>query len=157
MSSYPTQQLANTGVRVSASDLRVVSCLIEVGFGGMGLSFAYGPRKSEEENFKVLSRAADIGVTFWDTADVYGFGHNEGTAFRLCLIEELIGKWFKSTGRRDEIFLATKFGNSLDGKHTINTTPEYVKQACDASLKRLQIPQIDLYYMHRFVSRACYI
>jgi len=69
-------------------------------------------------------------------------------------MEELIGKWFKSTGRRDEIFLATKFGNSLDGKHTINTTPEYVKKACDASLKRLQIPQIDLYYMHRFLSRT---
>ena len=49
-----------------------------VGFGAMGMSFGYGPRKSEEENFKVLSRAADMGVTFWDTADVYGFGHNEG-------------------------------------------------------------------------------
>jgi len=116
------------------------------------LSFAYGARKSEEENFKVLSRAADIGVTFWDTADVYGFGHNEGIAFCIGLTEELIGKWFKSTGRREDIFLATKFGSSLDGDHTIRTTPEYVKEACDASLKRLQIPQIDLYYMHRFQS-----
>ena len=70
--------------------------------------------------------------------------------FCIGLTEELIGKWFKSTGRRDDIFLATKFGNSLDGKHTIRTTPEYVKEACDASLKRLEIPQIDLYYMHRF-------
>ena len=61
---------------------QVISCyvlLTAVGFGGMGLSFAYGPRKSEEDNFEVLSHAADIGVTFWDTADVYGFGHNEGT------------------------------------------------------------------------------
>jgi len=72
--------------------------------------------------------------------------------FPFCfgLIGELIGKWFKSTGRRNEIFLATKFGNSLDGNHTISTTPEYVKQACNDSLRRLQIPQIDLYYMHRF-------
>src|SRR5271170_94612 len=65
------------------------------------------------------------------------------------LMVELIGKWFAKTGRRDEIFLATKFANSLDGKHRICATPEYVHEACAASLKRLGIPQIDLYYLHR--------
>jgi aryl-alcohol dehydrogenase-like predicted oxidoreductase len=79
MSSYPSRVLGSAKVHVSASDFQFShQVLIVVGFGGMGLSFAYGPRKSEEENFKVLSRAADLGVTFWDTADVYGFGHNEG-------------------------------------------------------------------------------
>jgi aryl-alcohol dehydrogenase-like predicted oxidoreductase len=61
----------------------------------------------------------------------------------------MIGKWFKKTGRRNDIFLATKFANTLDGKFNVRGDPEYVKQACADSLKRLDIPQIDLYYLHR--------
>jgi aryl-alcohol dehydrogenase-like predicted oxidoreductase len=120
----------------------------------MGMSFAYGPRQSEEESFKVLTRAADMGVTFWDTADVYGYGHNEGyhpDSTQLTL--EMLGKWFKTTGRKNEISLATKFGHTLDGHRTgkvaVRGDKEYVKEACDGSLKRLGLDQIDLYYMHR--------
>jgi aryl-alcohol dehydrogenase-like predicted oxidoreductase len=61
----------------------------------------------------------------------------------------MIGKWFKKTGRRDEIFLATKFAHTLDGSFKVRGDAEYVKQACAESLKRLDIPQIDLYYLHR--------
>jgi aryl-alcohol dehydrogenase-like predicted oxidoreductase len=68
---------------------------------------------------------------------------------------ELIGKWFKKTGRRNEIFLATKFGHTLDGHRTgkvaVRGDKEYVKEACDESLKRLGIDQIDLYYLHRYI------
>ena len=62
---------------------------------------------------------------------------------------EMIGKWFKKTGRRNEIFLCTKFANTLDGKFNVRGDPEYVKSACRDSLKRLDIDQIDLFYMHR--------
>lgn len=116
----------------------------------MGLSFAYGPRNSDDDNQKFLTHAADNDITFWDSADVYGYGHNEGLRSTRCPLRiETVGTWFKNTGRRSEIFLGTKFGHSLDGKHTVSGKPEYVKQACADSLKRLGIPQIDLYYMHR--------
>jgi aryl-alcohol dehydrogenase-like predicted oxidoreductase len=116
----------------------------------MGMSAFYGPTKSEEENHKVLSAAADMGVRFWDTADVYGVGHNEGFSWlRQGLLLEMIGRWFKKTGRRKDIFICTKFGNTLDMKFNVRGDPEYVKQACHDSLKRLDIDQIDLYYMHR--------
>ncbi|KAF3761741.1 Aldo/keto reductase [Cryphonectria parasitica EP155] len=112
------------------------------GLGCMGMSFAYTSfgGQDDEESLRVLTRAADIGVTFWDTSDVYGPFKNE----------ELLGRWFKETGRRDEIFLATKFANKfVDGKMVVDGSPEYVKEACAASLKRLGTDRIDLYYQHR--------
>ncbi|PTB64819.1 Aldo/keto reductase [Trichoderma citrinoviride] len=109
-----------------------------LGFGGMGLSVSYGFGGSDEERFKVLDRAHELGNTFWDTADVYGDN------------EDLIGKWLKRTGKRDDIFLATKCGGILDaGGFSIRSDPEYVRQACDKSLQRLGVSHIDLYYMHR--------
>ena len=107
------------------------------GLGGMGMSMVYGTR-DDVESTATLHRALDLGVTFWDTADVYGPHHNE----------ELIGKVLRT--RRDEVTIATKFANHLvDGKMTITGDPQYVRQACDASLKRLGIDTIDLYYQHR--------
>lgn len=111
------------------------------GLGCMGMSFAYSSGGfKDEESLQVLTWAADHGITFWDTSDIYGPFTNE----------KLIGRWFAETGRRKEIFLATKFGCKIqDGKTVIDGTPEYVKEACAASLERLQTDQIDLYYQHR--------
>ncbi len=107
------------------------------GLGCMGMSFVYGTRDNEEST-ATLHRALELGVTFWDTADVYGPHHNE----------ELIGEVLKT--HRSEITLATKFANHMvDGKMTITGDPSYVRESCDASLKRLGIDTIDLYYYHR--------
>jgi len=104
----------------------------------MGLSSFYGETASDEERFKVLDRAYELGQTNWDSADIYGDS------------EELIGKWFSRTGKRDEIFLATKFANKSEGgKRSVDSSPEYLKQAVEKSLKRLGIKTIDLYYCHR--------
>ena len=103
----------------------------------MGLSGFYGKVESDEDRFKILDKLYDLGGTFWDSADIYMDS------------EDLIGKWFKRTGKRDEIFLATKFGITIkDGQHSVNNDPEYVREACEKSLKRLGIPTIDLYYCH---------
>jgi aryl-alcohol dehydrogenase-like predicted oxidoreductase len=111
-----------------------------MGLGCMGMSEFYGER-NDEESAATLLRALDIGVTFFDTADTYGIGDNE----------ELVGKTIRA--RRDEVFLATKFANIRkkdDPTHwSISGKPEYVRQACDASLRRLGVDQIDLYYQHR--------
>ncbi len=110
-----------------------------LGLGCMGMSEFYGP-SHEAESLNTLHRALDLGIFFWDTADMYGVGRNE----------ELIGKALR--GRRDAVVLATKFGNQRnpDGSYVgINGRPEYVRQACDASLRRLGIDTIDLYYQHR--------
>jgi aryl-alcohol dehydrogenase-like predicted oxidoreductase len=89
----------------------------------------------------VLDRAAELGVTFWDTADMYGRGANEA----------LLSRWFATRGGRDRITLATKFGIVRGGARdrSINGTPEYVKEACSYSLARLGVDVIDLYYLHR--------
>jgi len=108
-----------------------------VGLGCMGMSQAYGEADAGESE-RTLHRALDIGVSFLDTANAYGMGHNE----------KLIGRVLKA--RRTEIQLATKFGITLvDGKRGINGHPDQVEARCDESLTRLQTDWIDLYYLHR--------
>ncbi len=126
--TIPTRTLGQ-GLEVSAQ-----------GLGCMSMSGVYGPA-DDDEGVATIRRALDLGVTFLDTADVYGLGHNE----------KLVGQAI--AGRRDEVVLATKFGivrrsddrsfRGIDGR------PEYVRSACDASLERLGVDQIDLYYQHR--------
>ncbi|KAH8658015.1 aldo-keto reductase [Xylariales sp. PMI_506] len=113
-----------------------------IGLGCMGMSHQYVSfgGYDEQQSLEVLTKAADSGITFWDTSDIYGPFTNE----------ELLGKWFEKTGRRDEIFLATKFGNRVTTTGSVvDGRPEYVSEACEASLKRLQTDRIDLYYQHR--------
>ncbi len=124
--------LGNGGPEVSA-----------LGLGCMGMSEFYGAT-DEETSKATIRRALDLGVTFLDTADMYGHGDNES----------LVGNAVK--GRREEVFLATKFGivrgdggSLYDESRRIDGSPEYVKKACDASLQRLGMEYIDLYYQHR--------
>ncbi len=110
-----------------------------LGLGCMGMSEFYG-QGDDAESIATLRRALDLGVNFLDTADMYGVGRNE----------VLIGRAIN--GRRDEVFLATKFGNMRgpNGEFLgVNGHPDYVRQSCEASLKRLGVDVIDLYYQHR--------
>ena len=110
-----------------------------LGLGCMGMSEFYGPG-DEEESIAAVHHALDLGMNFLDTADVYGLGRNE----------QLVGRALR--GRRHQAVLATKFGNvrEPDGRFVaINGRPDYIRKACDASLQRLQVDCIDLYYQHR--------
>src|SRR5216110_1081877 len=109
-----------------------------LGLGGMSFSGAYGPGQ-DPESIALIHRALDLGINFIDSSDMYGWGHNEE-----LLAQALRGSW-------GAVVLATKFGQvrSESGPNLINGRPEYVAQACDASLRRLGIDVIDLYYQHR--------
>lgn len=123
-----TRFLGNSGIAVSA-----------LGLGCMGMSDFYG-KSDDVTSLALLEKAVELGVNFWDTADMYGTGHNE------MLIAQVLRK------HRDQVTIATKFANmrGLDGSFLgINGKPEYVKAACDMSLKRLDVDHIDLYYQHR--------
>ncbi len=109
-----------------------------IGLGLMSMSGIYG-NASEDESIRVIHHALDRGINFLDSADMYGWGHNE----------TLLGRALR--GRREGVIVATKFGQTrdADGKQGVDGRPEYVMQACEASLKRLGIEVIDLYYQHR--------
>lgn len=111
----------------------------ELGLGCMGMSIAYGAA-DETESIATIQRALDLGVTFLDTAEMYGMGANE----------QLVGKAVAS--RRDKVVIATKFGihyDTVSNNLVVNGTPETVKQSCDRSLQKLGVDYIDLYYQHR--------
>jgi aryl-alcohol dehydrogenase-like predicted oxidoreductase len=111
----------------------------EIGLGCMGMSEFYG-KTDDNESLKVLEKSFELGVNFYDTADTYGFGHNE----------KLLAKFIK--GKRDKLVIATKFGikrKKEKYERVIDNSPEYIRSSCESSLKRLGIDYIDLYYVHR--------
>ncbi len=124
------RKLGNSGLEVSA-----------LGFGCMGMSFGYGPAKDKQEMIPVLRAAVELGVTFFDTAEVYGPFINE----------ELVGEALAPF--RGQVVIATKFGFKLDpntGKQAgLDSRPEHIKEVAEASLRRLKVDAIDLFYQHR--------
>jgi aryl-alcohol dehydrogenase-like predicted oxidoreductase len=123
-------------VNLAQTDIKIS----KLGLGCMGMSEFYGP-SDDENSIKVLEHALEMGVNFFDTADMYGHGHNEK------LLAQVI------RGKRDKVVVATKFGLVRKEvgvyERTIDNSPEYVRSACEASLKRLRVDCIDLYYAHR--------
>ncbi|HZD31099.1 MAG TPA: aldo/keto reductase, partial [Candidatus Angelobacter sp.] len=125
------RKLGNSNLEVTA-----------IGLGCMGMSFSYGPPKDKQEMITLLRTAVERGITFFDTAEVYGPFTNE----------ELVGEALAPL--RDQVVIATKFGFNLNpdgspGWQGVNSKPEHVKQAVEGSLKRLKTDVIDLYYQHR--------
>src|SRR5213079_1501846 len=124
------RKLGKSGLEVSA-----------IGLGCMGMSFGYGPPKNKQEMIALLRKAVELGVTFFDTAEVYGPFANE----------ELVGEALAPL--RGQVVIATKFGFALDPKTAqrggLNSHPEHIKAVAEASLKRLQVDAIDLFYQHR--------
>jgi aryl-alcohol dehydrogenase-like predicted oxidoreductase len=131
-----TRKLGNTGVDIPA-----------IGLGCMGMSSVYGAA-DDATSIAVIHRALELGINFLDTADIYGTGGNE----------ELVGRAIK--GKRDQVVLATKFGHVIKGRwadgrgYDIDGSPAYVKRAAEASLRRLGVETIDLYYQHRVDPRT---
>ncbi|KAG6902931.1 hypothetical protein C0995_009323 [Termitomyces sp. Mi166 len=125
--AIPIRQLGRNGPTVSA-----------IGLGAMGMGAFYG-QSDDKESLDTLTYAADRGVIFWDTSDIYGHS------------EDLIGQWFTTTGRRSEIFLATKFGARELGSEDVKpiSKPSYITKAVNRSLNKLKTNYIDLYYQHR--------
>src|SRR5437868_2507917 len=122
------RKLGKSGLEVSA-----------IGLGCMGMSFGYGPAGEEQEMIGVIRAAVDLGVTFFDTAEVYGPFTNE----------ELVGKALSPI--RDRVVIATKFGWQIENGKSVglNSRPEHVKAVAEASLPRLRTDHIDLFYQHR--------
>ncbi|XP_071736384.1 probable aldo-keto reductase 4 [Rutidosis leptorrhynchoides] len=131
MTTIPRVKLGSQGLEVSAQ-----------GLGCMGMSAFYGPPKPEPDMIKLIHHAINSGITFLDTSDIYGPKLNE----------ILIGKALKG-GMRDKVELATKFGVKLDGIREVCGDPAYVRACCEASLQRLEVDCIDLYYQHRIDTR----
>jgi aryl-alcohol dehydrogenase-like predicted oxidoreductase len=125
-----TRELGRSGLRVSA-----------IGLGCMGMSINYGPPADKAEMIALLRKAVDLGVTFFDTAEAYGPFSNE----------ELVGEGLAPV--RDQVVIATKFGFDIDpithSRHGFNSHPAHVRKVCEASLKRLNVDVIDLFYQHR--------
>lgn len=130
-----TRKLGNSNLEVSA-----------IGLGCMGMSFSYGPPKDKQEMTALLGAAVDRGITFFDTAEVYG----------PYLNEELVGEALAPF--RDQVAIATKFGfdispnsdpRGMKGSPGLNSRPEHIKEAVEGSLKRLKVEAIDLLYQHR--------
>ncbi|KAI1378458.1 putative aldo-keto reductase [Hypoxylon crocopeplum] len=131
--TLPTRALGRNGPQIPA-----------LGLGLMGLSAFYGPLPSDEERFKFLDRAHELGCTHWDSAALYGDN------------EELIGRWFQRTGKRKDIFLATKFAFHVnpDGSREIRNDPEYIRKKVSQSLEKLHTDHIDLLYCHRISGKT---
>ncbi|KAK3905225.1 NADP-dependent oxidoreductase domain-containing protein [Staphylotrichum tortipilum] len=131
--SIPTRQLGRDGPTIPIQ-----------GLGLMGLSSFYGAVPSDEERFKLLDRAHEIGCVHWDSAALYGDS------------EDLLGKWFERTGKRKDIFLATKFGNYVrpDGGREFRNDPEFIRGAVKEALRRLKTDYIDLMYCHRISGKT---
>jgi aryl-alcohol dehydrogenase-like predicted oxidoreductase len=125
--SFPLRTIGRDGPQVSA-----------MGLGLMSIGGAYGQAGPLDETVAFLKHAHATGQRFWDTADAYADS------------EDIIGEYFKLSGKRNDIFLATKFGLSSNGPNlSVRSDPEYVQAACERSLQRLGIETIDLYYCHR--------
>lgn len=121
-------QLGKAGVKVSKLCLGTMN---------------FGPYASEEDSFKIMNRAVELGINFFDTANVYGWDKGKG------LTEEIIGRWLKKSGNRNKILLATKvYGNMSDMINDGKLSAYHIKRACEESLRRLQTDHIDLYQMH---------
>ncbi|KAH8896711.1 Aldo/keto reductase [Thozetella sp. PMI_491] len=132
LTKLPTRALGKDGPQVP-----------RVGLGLMGLSVGYGLVPSDEERLAFLDKAYEMGEIFWDSADIYGDS------------EDLLGKWFAANpDKRQDIFLATKFGSTMGNAKPIDSSPENCRKSLAQSLQRLGLPSVDLYYVHRIDGKS---